>query len=68
MISKVGQKGVGDACIVGYVEATANPDANDIARKVADEAAKGFACRKAQPVWHGLRKNSDISEMRSFGQ
>lgn len=68
VISKVGQKGVGDACVVGYVEATANPDANDIARKVADETAKGFECRKAEPAWHGVRKNMEISEMRSFGE
>lgn len=67
VISKVGQKGIGDACVVGYVEATANPDANDIARKVADETAKGFQCRKTEPAWHGVRKNTEISEMRSFG-
>jgi hypothetical protein len=56
VISKVGQKGVGDACVVGYVEATANKDANDIARKVADEEAHDFACRLSEPMWHGARR------------
>ena len=29
----------GEGCVVAYVEATANPDANDLARRIADENA-----------------------------
>lgn len=68
VVSKVGQKGVGDACVAGYVEASANPEANAIARKVADTVAPGFACRQAEPQWHGKRKNLQIEPMRSFGE
>lgn len=31
-------------CHVGYVDALANPDANALAREVADERARGFDC------------------------
>jgi hypothetical protein len=66
VVSKVGQPGDGDACVVGYVEATANPDANRLARQVADVEARDFACRAQQPQWHGLRK-AEITESRYFG-
>ena len=68
VISKVGQVGVGDACVAGYVEVLANPDANEVAREVADTVAPGFACRQAEPKWHGKRKNLEIEAMRSFGE
>ena len=42
-------------------------DANDIARRVADEAARDFACRYAEPMWHGKRKAA-VEEMRNFGE
>ncbi len=58
VISKVGQKGTGDACVVGYVEATANADANALATGVADTQARDFACRRTQPAWHGRRRSS----------
>jgi len=67
VISRVGQKDDGEACVVGYVEATANPDANEIARRVADEEAHDFACRYAEPAWHGVRKSS-VEPMRNFGE
>jgi hypothetical protein len=66
VISKVGQKGVGDACVVGYVEATANKDANEIARKVADEEAYDFACRYAEPMWRGARRSTAIEASSYF--
>jgi hypothetical protein len=34
----------GAVCHVAYVDVKANPDANEIARKAADEAARGFTC------------------------
>ena len=55
VISKVGQPGEGEACVVGYVDALANKDANVIARQVADEVAPGFACRRTEPQWHGVK-------------
>jgi hypothetical protein len=33
-------------CHVAYVDAKANADANELARKAADEFARGFQCGK----------------------
>jgi len=44
VVSKVGQVGVGDGCTVGLVVATGNPNANETARRIADEQARDFAC------------------------
>lgn len=41
------------SCPVGYVDANANPNANDLARRVADEAARGFRCGHDQARYHG---------------
>lgn len=68
VISRVGQPSDGEACVVGYVEATANPDANEIARRVADEEVRDFACRYAEPTWHGGRPATEVEPMRSFGE
>jgi hypothetical protein len=38
------------ACHVGYVDALANPDANELARKIADERARTFRCDTDKPV------------------
>lgn len=67
VVSKVGQPGKGDACVVGYVEATANPDANALAREVADTMAEGFACRADRAQWHGLRRAA-VEEVSHFGE
>ncbi len=55
VISKVGQPGEFDACVVGYVDAKANPNANVIARQVADTLAARFRCGEDRPVFHGTR-------------
>lgn len=34
----------GPACHVAYIDVQANPDANELARKAADEMARGFKC------------------------
>ncbi len=34
----------GSVCHVAYVDVKANPDANELARKAADEVARGFKC------------------------
>jgi len=36
----------GAACHVAYIDVKANPDANELARKAADESAFKFDCRK----------------------
>lgn len=36
----------GAVCHVAYVDVKANPDANELARKAADETARGFKCGK----------------------
>jgi hypothetical protein len=36
----------GSVCHVAYVDVKANPDANELARKAADEVARGFQCGK----------------------
>lgn len=36
----------GKVCHVAYIDAAANPDADEIARKAADEVARGFSCGK----------------------
>jgi hypothetical protein len=41
----------GGVCHVGYVDGRA-PDANEKARKVADEKARSFRCEKDKPEHH----------------
>ena len=36
----------GPVCHVAYIDVNANPDANELARKAADETARGFKCGK----------------------
>lgn len=43
------------SCVVGYVDALENKDANTLARKVADEEAHDFTCGLDEPQWHGTR-------------
>jgi hypothetical protein len=40
----------GAVCHVGYVDGRANPDANALAQKIADEHARKFVCGKDKPV------------------
>jgi hypothetical protein len=43
------------SCVVGYVDALENKDANTLARTVADDEALDFACGVSEPQWHGSR-------------
>lgn len=43
----------GGVCHVGYVDGRANPDANALARKVADKKTRAFRCGKDVPDSHG---------------
>jgi len=46
VVAKVAQPEQHEGCTIGLVLATGNPQANDQARKLADEKAKTFACGK----------------------
>jgi hypothetical protein len=43
----------GGVCHVGYVDARANPNANDTARKIADERARAFRCGSDEAAHDG---------------
>ncbi len=44
VVEKVGRIDQREGCAVGLVLATGNPKANEAARRIADEKARGFAC------------------------
>jgi hypothetical protein len=43
----------GAVCHVGYVDGRANPDANALAQKIADESARKFRCGTDKPITLG---------------
>lgn len=45
----------GPVCHVAYVDAIANPNANELARKAADDFARGFTCGKDEVKVIGAR-------------
>lgn len=67
VVSRVAQPDDGDGCVVGYVDALANGDANTLARQVADTLAEGFACRTDEPQFHGARGPLSGDPTRVFG-
>lgn len=44
VVSKVGQLKERQGCVVGLVRASGNPEANEMARRIADEQAQDFSC------------------------
>jgi hypothetical protein len=52
------------SCVVGYVDALENKDANALAREIADEKAAGFICGTSQPQWHGKQGKFSEQPMR----
>jgi len=50
VVSRVGS---GASCHVGYVDARANADSNELARQIADETARVFRCGADKPVVRG---------------
>jgi hypothetical protein len=50
VVEKVGQPHEREGCVVGYVVATGNENANDKARRIADGQARDFACGADQPA------------------
>lgn len=55
VISRVGQRGDEEGCPVGYVDALANKNPNELAREVADTIAAAFHCGKDTADYHGTR-------------
>ncbi|WP_269931971.1 hypothetical protein [Aminobacter sp. HY435] len=53
VVSKVGQPGKADGCVVALVLATGKPNANEMARKIADEQVRDFACGADERVMVG---------------
>lgn len=67
VISKVAQPGIGEGCVVGYVDALENANANVMARDIADEMAHDFMCRVEEPVFHGKEGLAAGFPIRVFG-
>lgn len=57
VVTRLGPDGV---CHVGYVDACANPDANALARKIADEHARMFRCGKDKRIVLGTVGDIDM--------
>jgi hypothetical protein len=53
VVSRVGQPDDQIGCVTAYVDALENPDANELARKLADEQAPDFPCGEQEPKFHG---------------
>ena len=55
----------GPVCHVAYVDAIANPNANELARKAADDFARGFTCGKDEVKIIGTRGRAvELATMR----
>ncbi len=67
VVSKVAQPGIGDGCVVGYVDALENAEANVLAREVADTHAADFMCRIEDPVFYGEEGLAAGFPVRTFG-
>lgn len=55
VISRVAQPDDGLSCVVGYVDALSNANANELARQIADNEARDFACGYQESMWKGKR-------------
>ena len=54
------------SCVVGYVDARANPSANAQAREIADQFAMTFRCGIDQAEFYGIRGPYSGDIVRSF--
>jgi hypothetical protein len=59
VVTRLGPSGV---CHVGYVDARANSNANELARKIADEHARTFKCGKDRRIVLGKVVDLDMPE------
>ncbi|WP_108880301.1 hypothetical protein [Anderseniella sp. Alg231-50] len=55
VVSRVGRQADKGACVVGYVDALANRNANVLARQVADSLTQDFVCGTDRAEFHGKR-------------
>ena len=67
VISRVGQPGDEEGCPVGYVDALASKDANNLARAVADGLALHFRCGVDKPDYHGAKGDKAADPMIYHG-
>ncbi len=64
VISRVGTSVYPGSCFVGMVDAKTTADANQLARRVADDVAGVFDCGMQPPEWYG--KRGPLSSERTF--
>jgi len=67
VISKVGQPDEEEGCPVGYIDALASKDANNLARAVADGLALHFRCGVDKPDYHGSKGDKAAEPMIFHG-
>lgn len=67
VVSKIAQPDAGEGCVVGYVDARANDDANVLAQEVADTQVADFACRVDEPEFYGKTGLQTPTPVRTFG-
>ena len=67
VVSKVAQPGTGEGCIMAYVDARANSDANMLARQAADTLLPTFRCRIDVPAYLGSEGRFAGFPSRTFG-
>ncbi len=65
VVSRVADHENPTSCVVGYVDARANANANELARKLADEAARSFVCGTDRPTFKG-NKGPHAGDPTSF--
>jgi len=56
----------GGTCQIGYVDTHANADANELARKLADDHAREFHCGKDKPIVLG-KTDPDLAMPKGDG-
>jgi hypothetical protein len=67
VVNRVAQPDDGAGCVVGYVDAEANQQPGELARRVADEVARRFRCGTDEPGYHGETTEATPRPSRSGG-
>ena len=66
VVSTVGTHKHPTSCVVGYVDAKANKNANKLAQELADTKAKTFVCATDKPIFFGKRGRLSGTPSSSF--
>lgn len=66
VVSTVGTHEKPTSCVVGYVDARANKNANKLAQELADTKARDFICGKNKPEFFGKRGKHSGSPSNYF--